>query len=97
MSSDELEALTDRRRRQLVLQGIIDAMTRDPSGWRADAAARELERRIADYGLPAMPAPWLQAVASGIARGEPYVVSARTAEQMDVPAPRTSRKPYGIS
>lgn len=67
------------------------------SRWRADAAARELERRIADYGLPAMPAPWLEAVASGIVRGDPYVVSARTSEEMDVPAPRTSRTTYGIS
>ena len=96
MNPNEEEVVVERGRRERVLQRIIDAMTRNPRGWDAEPAARELERRIADYGLPAMPAPWLEAVATGIERGEPYVVSTRTLEEMDVPAPRRVREPYGI-
>ncbi len=97
MTSDEQAALADRERRDHVLQLIIDQMTRESREWGADAAAVELERRIADHGLPAMPAPWIQAVATGVVRGEAYVVSPRTLEDMDVPPPRTTRKPYGIN
>ncbi len=97
MSTNEERTFTDRRHRERVLQRIIDVMTRDSREWDAEAAARELKRRISDYGLPAMPDPWLEAVASGIVRGEAYVMSSRTLEEMDVPAPRTTRKPYGIS
>ena len=97
MSTDEEPTFTDRRRREQVLQRIIDVMTRDPREWDVEAASRELRRRISDYGLPAMPDPWLDAVASGIVRGDAYVMSSRTLEEMDVPAPRTTRKPYGIS
>ena len=97
MTIDDNEATADRDGRDQVLQRIIDAMTREHREQAADAAARELERRIADHGLPAMPATWLEAVGTGIVRGEAYVVSARTVEEEDVPTPRTSRKPYGIS
>lgn len=96
-TNDEPRARTDGRRRDRLLQQIIDAMTRDTRAWGAGAAARELERRIADHGLDPMPTPWLEAVAAGIARGDPYVVSPRTREGLDVPPPSTSRPPYGIS
>ncbi|MGB7818605.1 MAG: hypothetical protein WBL35_07685 [Ornithinibacter sp.] len=83
-------------KRDAVLQDIIDAMVRESSSWAADDAAHVLEDRIAGRGLPVMPEPWIRAVASGVARGEAYVVSARTHEDMDIPAPRTRRLPYGI-
>ena len=95
--NDEQRDATAGRRHDRLLQQIIDAMTRDARGWRAEVAVLELERRIADSGLSPMPTPWLEAVAAGIARGDPYVVSPRTREELDVPAPRTSRKPFGIS
>lgn len=97
MSTNGEEVFVERGRRERVLQRIIDAMVRNPRGWDAELAARELERRIADHGLPAMPPPWVEAVATGIVRGEPYIISARTVEEVDVPAPRTTSKPYGIS
>ncbi len=97
MTTDEQDTAADREDRQQVLQRIIDTMTREHHEGDADAATRELERRIADHGLPEMPAPWIEAVARGVVRGEAYVVSARTVEDVDVPSPRTSRPPYGVS
>ena len=43
-----------------------------------------------------MPPQWVHAVAEGVVRGDPYVVSADTLRQMDIPAPTTRAEPYVI-
>ena len=88
--------LIEREHRDLLLQEIIDSMTRDPRAWTTEDAAMVLEDRIANAGLAEMPQPWIEAVATGVTRGEAYVVSRRTREELDVPVPRTTRLPYGI-
>ncbi len=85
-----------RERRERTLQEIIDALVEEPRHRSVAEAATDLERRIADRGLPAMPPPWVQAVAEGVVRGDAYVVSADTLRHMDIPAPSTHAESYSI-
>lgn len=97
MAADQERAtIAERERRDHLLQEIIDSMTQEPRAWTAEEAAVVLERRIAHDGLAPMPQPWVLAVATGVARGEAYVVSRHTREDLDVPAPRHTERPYGI-
>ncbi|MGB7818990.1 MAG: hypothetical protein WBL35_09700 [Ornithinibacter sp.] len=95
MTDDETD-LTNRERRERTLQEVIDALVEDPQHRSVAEAVDDLERRIADRGLPAMPPQWVHAVAEGVVRGDPYVVSADTLRQMDIPAPTTRAEPYVI-
>lgn len=87
---------TGQERREHALQEIIDALVEDSRHRSVADAAGDLERHIADRGLPAMPPPWVRAVAEGVVRGEAYVISADTLRHMDIPAPQTHREPYGV-
>lgn len=88
--------LAERERRDRALQEIIDVLVRDRRRRTVDEAADDLERHIAESGLPAMPVPWVRAVAEGVANGEAYVVSADTYRHMAIPAPTTRVESYGI-
>jgi hypothetical protein len=95
-AEEEHDTYAVREHRDHLLQKISDSMTRESRAWTSEDAAVVLKRRIEHAGLLPMPEPWVGAVAAGVVRGEAYVVSPRTKEEMDVPAPRTRREPYGI-
>ncbi|HMM96630.1 MAG: hypothetical protein IE926_02490 [Micrococcales bacterium] len=87
MDATDDERLVERRDRDLAVQRVVDALADE--GPHADAAlvTDTLVRRLADAGVPPMPEPWVASVVADLMEGNPYVVSAFTEAQADVPAP----------
>ena len=69
------------------LQQIIDPLARSSEGRPHGDVVGELADRIEAAGLPAMPQPWLDAVAAAAISGNAYVVSRTSAVLSDVPQP----------
>ncbi|MEO5610814.1 MAG: hypothetical protein ABIQ61_01665 [Ornithinibacter sp.] len=76
----------------IVLQQIIDDLTREHQGHEHDRVTLELAQKIAEHQLAPKPRPWLDAVADSVISGNAYVLTQRTAEICDVPPP-SSRHP----
>jgi hypothetical protein len=86
--ADEHEVEMVARERDVRLQSIINDLLR--AGERDHGeVVRRLTEAIAGNDLPAMPEPWVDAVAAEISQGNPYVVSAHAAQATDVPPPTT--------
>lgn len=94
MTSDQ--SPTGRNQHDRDLQTIIDSLATSGQGRPLDDLARELEQRLADRGLPEMPAAWIRAVTTQAAVGNPYVVSRITVEDMAVPDPKSPNHPFNL-
>ncbi|MEO8828252.1 hypothetical protein [Lapillicoccus sp.] len=95
MSPDQTPS--GQHRRDIELQGIIDALAASGEGRPVDDIISDLRERLHQQGLPAMPQTWVRAVATQAAVGNPYVVSRLTAEDLPVPKPDNPDQPYSIT
>ncbi|MGB8385001.1 MAG: hypothetical protein WCG47_27815 [Dermatophilaceae bacterium] len=78
------------------LQRVIDELVVDGPQRSVGDLADRLVATLRQRGMPAMPKPWIQAVAASAADGNPYVVSRVTAQTEEVPSPQTYAPSYGI-
>ncbi|HET7761108.1 MAG TPA: hypothetical protein VFL46_02030 [Phycicoccus sp.] len=92
------EALEHRRVRDAALQGVVDDVVRRSVDRPVPEIRLDLERTLAERGLPPMPEGWLEAVSSAAAVGDPYIVSTYSERADDVPPTRHHEAPgTGIS
>jgi hypothetical protein len=86
-----------KRERDIRVQRVINALVRRAPDLSLDEAYRELERGLADAGLPGMPEHWIRAVAQTAAAGNPYVCSPLSAKESEVPKPAEQQEAYGVA
>ncbi|HET7801105.1 MAG TPA: hypothetical protein VFL38_11825 [Humibacillus xanthopallidus] len=92
-----LSRIDEKDEHDIRLQQVIDAMAHSSEGRPHDDVVSELAERIAGAGLPAMPQPWLDAVAASAISGNAYVVSRTSAALSDVPQPETRARQEEIT
>jgi hypothetical protein len=92
------EDLEHRRVRDAALQEAVDDLVRRSHDRPVAEIREDLERALADRGLPPMPEGWLEAVTSAAAEGNPYIVSTYSDHTDDVPPVRHHGSPgTGVS
>jgi hypothetical protein len=88
--------LEHRRRRDTALQAVVDELVGRSQGRPLDEVKADLERSLAERDLPAMPAGWVDAVASSATIGDPYVVSPYAEQVDDVPPAKDRHTGYSV-
>ncbi len=87
MQSSDDERLDERRERDLTIQRVVDGLAGEGPHDDPARVGETLVQRLTEAGVVGLPAPWVESVVAGIIEGNPYVVSAFTGHEADVPSP----------
>jgi hypothetical protein len=83
--------------RDAVLQQIVNDLAETGKGRPVPTLAEELRAALEGAGVGHMPETWIDAVAQAAGGGNPYVVSAYTAEHVRRPEPKSTETSFGTS
>lgn len=83
--------------RDVMLQHIVNDLAATGKGRSVPTLAEELQAALEGAGLGHLPKTWIDAVAQAAAGGNPYVVSAHTAQHVRMPEPESTETSFGTS
>lgn len=86
---DDAQRLEERRAADRTIQHVINGLVDGAKGSDPRRVAAAVKAGLENAGMMGMPAPWIEAVAEGLAQGNAYVVSPYTQEHEDIPPPET--------